>query len=144
MNFIIALLSAACILILNNYRPKKLPTFSLYEIMLDEEIELSSLVNISICQSSDGTQRLEGEMWTLSPCLRCICHSGQVLCVSPECPPAPCDLPTTAVSVVQQKKKKKEEMPSRVSQVIPENPFASPMTLQRAIPMGKCGRYVKK
>jgi hypothetical protein len=56
-------------------------------------------------------------------------------------PTVTCDLPTTAVSVVQSKKK--EEMPSRVSQVIPENPFASPMTLQRAIPMGKCGRYVK-
>lgn len=55
----------------------------------DEEMGPSNF-NVSVCQSSDGSQRLEGEMWNLSPCLTCTCHSGQVLCTAPDCPPTPC------------------------------------------------------
>lgn len=49
--------------------------------------------SISVCQSSDGTERLEGESWGLG-CLHCTCHHGQVLCAAPDCPPTPCPLPT--------------------------------------------------
>ncbi|ODN05656.1 Cysteine-rich motor neuron 1 protein [Orchesella cincta] len=52
-----------------------------------------SLVNVSVCLSTDGVERIEGETWTLSSCLTCTCHSGQVFCAAPDCPPTPCSSP---------------------------------------------------
>ncbi|XP_049857178.1 cysteine-rich motor neuron 1 protein-like [Schistocerca gregaria] len=42
------------------------------------------------CFSVDGLFHLEGEIWSLNTCTRCLCHSGQVMCKAEECPPTPC------------------------------------------------------
>lgn len=68
----------------------------------EEQQEQVGHVNfsISVCQSSDGTERLEGESWALG-CLHCTCHFGQVLCAAPECPPTPCPHPARPTSSQQ-------------------------------------------
>lgn len=66
---------------------------SLVFLAVEESTGLLNHLNVTICLSSDGTERLEGEIWTLSSCLSCTCHGGQVMCAAPECPPTPCTSP---------------------------------------------------
>lgn len=45
-----------------------------------------------VCGGGDGTDsfRVEGEIWNLSPEVKCACQGGRTLCHAPPCPPAPC------------------------------------------------------
>ncbi|KAK6623653.1 hypothetical protein RUM43_009505 [Polyplax serrata] len=52
-------------------------------------------VKTLLCHSLDGSYKKEGEMWSIDPCTNCICHMGQILCDTRECPPTPCQSPIT-------------------------------------------------
>ena len=53
----------------------------------------AAVSNVTVCQSVDGQTYVDGQLWQLDACTRCLCHAGTVLCHSAPCPPAPCDLP---------------------------------------------------
>jgi len=46
------------------------------------------------CSSGDGSRHVEGEVWRLDECSRCLCHDGGVLCEIETCPPVLCHHPS--------------------------------------------------
>lgn len=46
-----------------------------------------------VCSGLNGGLMLDGEIFILNECIQCVCREGRALCLSKECPPAPCSRP---------------------------------------------------